>query len=435
MGKIYENSIGYSILKPIVNMNLRSSYRRFEIQGEENIPEDGVVILAPNHTNTLMDALVILKANKGLTVFGARADMFKRPFIAKLMHFIKILPMVRQRDGLRNVLKNYETTEIIVETLENGATFCMFPEGRHRPAHSLLPLGKGVFRAALAAHAKIGKDKPVYIVPAGIEYGDFFRYRNSALVTFGKAINVSDFVCNSDTDNEAQIMDRLKKQLIGSMSELITYIPDDDDLNNKWTLIKILSADAKRLGKGKRRLSDRMQESRRLAKEIENNVEFCPETTSFILERCSQFDALRRALKISWHSLGKKNLTASIIASMLMGVIGLPYFLFSAVAVLPLWATAMFLRGKIKDRAFHNTATFGVKLGGSIIWGLILTPLAFCLMPWWAAAAFLALTVPAYSYFHDYLEGWRRTISDIRLTRHPEIRKSFNHIIEEYKSL
>ena len=239
--KIYEKNLGYTLLKPIVDWNLRHSYRKVEVQGYENIPDDGALLFAPNHCNTLMDALVMLRANKGTTVFGARADMFKRPFIAKIMYFLRILPMARQRDGLRNVLKNYETTDTIVEILENDVAFCMYPEGRHRPAHSLLPLGKGAFRAALAANAKFGDRKPVYIVPVGIEYGDYFRYRSTSLVTYGKAINITEFVKSLEVENEAQMMEPLRQELTRRMSGLITYIKDDEDYAGKWELTKILN--------------------------------------------------------------------------------------------------------------------------------------------------------------------------------------------------
>ena len=241
MGKIYEKNIGYSLLKPIVDWNLRHSYRRVEVQGYENIPTDGALLFTPNHCNTLMDALVMLRANKGTTVFGARADMFKRPFIAKIMYFLRILPMARQRDGLRNVLKNYETTDTIVEILENDVAFCMYPEGRHRPAHSLLPLGKGAFRAALAANAKFGDRKPIYIVPVGIEYGDYFRYRSTSLVTYGNAINITEFVKSLEVENEAQMMEPMRQELTKRMSGLITYIKDDENYAGKWELTKILN--------------------------------------------------------------------------------------------------------------------------------------------------------------------------------------------------
>ena len=61
--KIYEKDLGYDILRPIVDWNIFQSYRRIAVKGKENIPTDGAVIIAPNHCNTLMDALVILRAN------------------------------------------------------------------------------------------------------------------------------------------------------------------------------------------------------------------------------------------------------------------------------------------------------------------------------------------------------------------------------------
>ena len=227
--KIYQKDTWYDILRPIVDWNVFQSYRRSAVVGQENIPADGAVILAPNHCNTLMDALVILRANKKETVFGARADMFNIKLVAKIMFFLRILPMVRQRDGLRNVLKNKDTEEVIVETLEHGVPFCIFPEGKHRAAHSIQVLGKGVFRAALSANSKFGDKKPVYIVPVGIEYGDYFRYHSTSLVTYGKAINVTEFVKSLEVENEAQMIEPLRKELTKRMSERITYIDYNED--------------------------------------------------------------------------------------------------------------------------------------------------------------------------------------------------------------
>ncbi|MDE5732319.1 MAG: 1-acyl-sn-glycerol-3-phosphate acyltransferase [Bacteroidales bacterium] len=218
MKAIYEKDLLYTVLRPYVDWCCRHSYRRFEIHGKENIPSDGALIIAPNHCNTLMDALVMLRAHKGSTVFGARADLFKKQSIARIMHFLRILPMVRQRDGLRNVLKNHESIQTITDTLEHGVRFCIFPEGRHRTMHSLLPFGKGVFRAALSANARFGHEKPVYIVPAGIEYGDYFLYRSTCLITYGKALNVTEFVRNAETENEAKLIEQLRQELASRMS-------------------------------------------------------------------------------------------------------------------------------------------------------------------------------------------------------------------------
>lgn len=416
---IYDKDFGYNILKPIVDWNLKHSYRKVEVRGKENIPSDGAVIIAPNHCNTLMDALVILRAFSDETVFGARADMFNNSFIAKLMYFIRILPMVRQRDGLRNVLKNYETQEIIVDTLKNKMRFCMFPEGRHRPAHSLQILGKGTFRAALAANAEFGDKMPVYIVPAGIEYGDYFRYRSTSLVTFGKPINVTDTVRSLNLDNEAQIMDHLRKELTAKMSELITYINYDDDYAPKWALTKVRALDFKGS------LYEKMMNNRSIVADIEKAREEKPEQMQELFAKVSAFEKERCKKGVSIYSFGKKCPVLNIIGKGLAAVLGLPYLIFSGVVALPMWAIAEFLRKKIRDKAFRNTAIFGVKLVGNIIFGITYTILAFCLLPWPWALVFLALAGPAYSYIYDYAEFFRRWISDINLLKAKKLNKMF----------
>lgn len=439
MGKanIYEKNLGYDLLRPIVDWSTKHSFRKVEVRGTENLPTDGPYIIAPNHCNTLMDALVILRSDRCSTVFGARADMFNNKFIANIMYFLRILPMVRQRDGLRNVLKNTETQEIIVNTLENDVRFCIFPEGRHRPEKSLLPLGKGIFRAALAANARFGDRKPVYIVPAGIEYGDFFRYRSTSLVTFGKPINVTEFIKTLDVENEAQMMEPMRRELASRISELFTYIPDGEHLKEKWVLTKMLSIDSaeKPYGNFGTCLSESMENNRELISGIGKACEEHPEEMEKILNDVAEFDKYRRKDGISIYSFRKHKDIPVIAGKSLAALLGLPYFVFSALVSLPMWTLEKFLRSKIKDRAFRNTASFGVKLGLGIIWFLILAALMFCLTPWYIALGTLLLFVPSYSFFHDYLEGMRRFVSDIRITRCRKLRKRFASILKDYRSL
>lgn len=430
--KIYEDYLGYTLLKPIVDYTTRFSYRKVEVKGIENIPTDGAMIIAPNHCNTLMDALVILRSFKGRKVFGARADMFNNKFIGKIMTFIRILPMVRQRDGFRNVLKNHETTDIVVETLEHKVPFCIYPEGRHRPAHSLLPLGKGVFRAALTANAKFGDKMPVYIVPTGIEYGDYFRYHSTALVTYGKAINVTEFVKSHPVENEAQLFEPLKKELREGMAELITFIKDDENLGAKWELTKMLARKKKPASCS---LSARMQRNRQIVSSIEKAYENNTEATVELLEKVKSFEKARRKARLSIYSFGKKKSWLSLAAKTLGAVAGLPYYLFSMIAALPLWVTKIILNKMIKDKAFRNTAAFGLKLGLGPIVFILWTILAFNALAWpWALLVSVG-TIPAYGYFHDYNEYMRRYVSDIRYIGHKDLENRFEAIIKEFNTI
>ncbi len=435
--KIWQKDILYTLLRPVVDQTTGSGYRKVEVHGYENLPKDGAVIIAPNHCNTLMDALVVLRAFKDETVFGARADIFNKPAIARIMYFLRILPQVRQRDGLRNVLKNNDTQEIIVETLENQVRFCVFPEGKHRPAHSLQPLGKGVFRAALAANARFGDKFPVYIVPAGIEYGDYFRYRSTSLLTFGKPVNVTEFVRSHPVENEVQLIEPLKQELVSRMTGLITFIKDDEFLEDKWQLTKILAVSRGiRYGNFGTSLYDDMHANRKIVAEIERKCESEPEKMAALLEKVGAFDKKRRKKGISIYSFRKKNEALNVVLRSLIAILGFPYWICCAILSSPMWLTFRTICRKTKDRAFHNTVGFGTRLAFSIILGLIYTVLAFCLFPWKLALPGLIIVLPTYmSYFFDYKEAMRRFISDIRLMRKKKLRGFYNDIVKEYNKL
>lgn len=433
---IYDKDILYDLLKPIVDWCVKHSYRKVEVKGKENIPSDGAVIIAPNHCNTLMDALVVLRAFDNESVFGARADLFNKPFIAKLMYFVRILPMVRQRDGLRNVLKNNETQEVIVEILENKVRFCMYPEGKHRPAHSLQALGKGTFRAALAANSKFGEKMPVYIVPAGIEYGDYFRYRSTSLLTFGEPINVTEFVKELDTENDVQMIEPLRKELSARMSKLITFLKDDENLYKKWALTKMLAID-KGLDYGNfgTSLYKSMLENRVIASNIDNACEEKAAKMADLLEKVESFEKKRKKKGMSIYSFTKKNTPLRAVGKAFAALVGLPYYIFSAIVSSPMWLTYYLLKSKTRDKAFHNTVGFGVKLGLGLVLYPIYTALAFCFMDWPYALATLLLSIPSYSYFFDYNEGLRRFVSDIKVLTDKKMRGFYKDIVKAFKKL
>ena len=432
---IYDKDWRYSLLRVLwTDWNIRHSYRKTEVHGLGDVPDDGAIILCPNHCNTLMDAMVVLRSYKGPTVFGARADIFKKPLIAKIMYFLRILPMVRQRDGLRNVLQNNQTQEIIVETLANDVRFCLFPEGAHRTKHSLQRLGKGAPRIALAANNEFGEKKPIYIVPVGIEYGDYFRYRSTCLVNSGKAINVTEFLKNGGFESEPQAIEALRQELSRRISELITYIPDDENYESKWELTKMLAIYKNRRGYGQfgTDLYDSMKKNREIASRIESAMEADPEEVASILERVRDFEKVRRDKGISIYSFRKMNPLGNAIGKGFAALLGLPYFIFSAIASLPLWATEAKIRKGIKDPAFGNTVSFGIKLALGFILLFVYAALAFTLAPWWLATALFLLYIPSFSYFHDYLEGCRGWISDIKLLNNKGLYKEFKHIVKDF---
>ena len=103
MKKIQDNNPYYNLFHYYVNAVIKQSYRKFLYVGKENIPQDGAIIFAINHTNALMDALVLLAIDHKPKVFVARADIFKIRPLAKFFTFLKIMPIMRLRDGIDQV--------------------------------------------------------------------------------------------------------------------------------------------------------------------------------------------------------------------------------------------------------------------------------------------------------------------------------------------
>ena len=217
----------YSTLRRYVDFTTRRSYRRITVEGELPPDTDGIAtIYAPNHTNTLMDALVVLQLRRGGTLFGARADVFRKPAIARIMHFLKMVPLARHsRDTAEEVAHNRVSFEEIDRALAHGLPFCLFPEGRHRPMHSLLPMRRGIATIAFRS----ASERPTRIVPIGIDYSDWFHYRGDVQVRIGEPLDVNALAATlpegiQDSERDSKLQDEMYSRL----SKLIFFLPDDE---------------------------------------------------------------------------------------------------------------------------------------------------------------------------------------------------------------
>ncbi|MCR4860385.1 MAG: 1-acyl-sn-glycerol-3-phosphate acyltransferase [Bacteroidales bacterium] len=200
MAKFWEKDKGYNRLHGYANIVTRSCFRGIKVEGLENLPKDGAVLLAPNHVAAMMDPMLVLllrKGREGAVGFGARSDIFAKPKVGRFLRWLRIMPIARERNGLSEVTKNYDTFDEIVECIGHGTPFCLYAEGTHRPERGMLPVKKGIFRVARLACEKL--DKPVYVVPMGLDYEYFFRAQGRAAVRVGEPIDIrAEFACREE---------------------------------------------------------------------------------------------------------------------------------------------------------------------------------------------------------------------------------------------
>lgn len=431
--KVQDYDFMYDFLRYYVDIVMKLSYRKIKYVGKEFIPKDGAIILAPNHTNALMDAMVVLGMDHGPKVFVARADIFRNPKIAKILKWLKIMPIMRMRDGYEEVKKNNETIERAVDVLRDRVPFCIFPEGTHQTKYSSLPLAKGIFRIAFQAQ-ELMPDMPLYIVPVGIRYGSFFRFRSTVRVQIGEPINVGRFIKEHSDLAPAEQMTAIRELLTERIHNSIFYIPNDEDYEAMYeicaTVVKHQTKNCKFVVDGKRLrgMDAHFEANNRTVREVMRLKESNPEVAAELLQLGKEAYEMRTQQSISLKSVSAKNGLASRIMQMFFFILKLPYTIPASILTLPMVAVVKFLFTKIKDHAFRNSIRFLINL---VLWPILMiiyAAVAYSLLPWeWALPITLAL-LPAPIVAQETWRMLRLFKSDIKLHNDKNLRDKYKKI-------
>ena len=426
MKKIYDDDRWYSVLRNIVDLYIHRSYKKYRCVGLEKIPGDGAVIFSPNHCDALMDPFAVLAMNRDKKVFVARADIFRKPAIRKILTFLKIMPITRVRDGFRNVLDTNDTIEKSIEVLNNRVPFCILPEGTHRSMHSLLPLGKGISRIALGAHRSSPDGRHVYIVPIGCEYGDYYRYRSTLLLTIGDPIDVSAFIDAHPEKSDPELLSGIRSLTAEAMKQQIVWIPDDGDYEATWELAKLQSGRVPEC-----RLQARLDANRTAAAKLDRLRAEKPAAAASLFEKATRWMEARRQARVSLHATYTRHPLLSALWRTLKGLVTLPFALVYALVSAPAWGVGEKLAAGVEDRTFRNSFRCCALI---LIWTLEVLIAAIVLLStikWYWALLALVLLLPAPQLTYDWFEQMRRLASAWRWACHPKLRARHDDLTNE----
>lgn len=176
-------------LRLLVKLALKGYFRKIIVDGKENIPQNVPIILVANHQNALIDPLLLATHTTLNPYFLTRASVFKKSFVAKMLNFIRMLPVYRVRDGFATIQQNQGTFDQTYEVLRKNGTVIIFAEGSHSLIRNLRPLSKGFTRMAFGLREKYPETHPV-ILPVALDFSAHKRSGSRVRLTFGKAISV-----------------------------------------------------------------------------------------------------------------------------------------------------------------------------------------------------------------------------------------------------
>ena len=212
----------YYILRPIVSWALKLYFKKIYISGLENIPKDKAVVFASNHPSAFIEPCLLACFLPIQLHFLVRGDLFSVGWLSWLLKGTNQIPIFRQRDGLDNVRKNFQTQDKVRELFSKNKAVLMFPEAHTHENLFLRPLAKGIARFSFMDH---GAD--CYIVPIGVNFDRNIPFNSKVSIVIGKPLRVEDYKSQSEIVPAKQ-MNSMLTDLTASMKECLRHIDNED---------------------------------------------------------------------------------------------------------------------------------------------------------------------------------------------------------------
>lgn len=399
MAKIYQQTIFYSVLRVYSNSIYRRWFSSIEINGRENIPENTSVIFAPNHQNGFIDAMALLSSSPKPIVFLARADLFRKKTLDKILRFLKIMPAYRIRDGIRNLKKNEDSFEQAIEVLLHKEFFCLMPEGGQDEVRTLRPLVKGMFRIAFATQDVLKDSDSVKIVPVGIDYGNYDHSGGHLVVNFGKPIDIRNYY-DAYLENSPVAQNQLRDELYKRMSPLMLNIQSEKYYDcfyaasylYNWEMLCEMDLDENESN----RLVARQQVVSFLQKAEEKGSLELAELDNL----CEKWIGQQKNIEFSARVSELENrMDANLLVAVCYLMLTFPLFAYSALVNGIPYLLTKFLTRKSKNTGFEGSFVFGLSAVLFPIFYILETILFASVAPtFWTGVAF-ALALPVSLFF------------------------------------
>ena len=220
----------YAILKIIVRLAAKIFCRKIVVNNPGLLKEKGAMILACNHPNSFLDAVLMDILFEQPIWSLTRGDAFLNKRITRLFYKLKMLPVYRPSEGVENLSENYKTFDACIELFKRHQVVLVFSEGLCENECRLRSLKKGTARLAYKCQQE---NIPLKILPVGINYSSFKRFGKNLFVNFGNIFTANDFDKNLTDGAWNQVFNNTLQQ---ELVPLVFEIEKKDKVRQKESL-------------------------------------------------------------------------------------------------------------------------------------------------------------------------------------------------------
>jgi 1-acyl-sn-glycerol-3-phosphate acyltransferase len=198
--------------------------RYLVIKNKEILKLQGPLLIAANHPNSFLDAILLCSLFKSPIYSLARGDAFKNKLVHKIFLSLNMFPVYRVSEGVENLEENYKTFDECIAVFKKNGIVLIFSEGKCINEWHLRHLKKGTARLAITAWEQ---GIPLKVIPLGINYQSFKSFGKNIFLNFGNYISRQDlpFTEKDSSGNKIHLFNNTLKL---ALQNLVLEINADD---------------------------------------------------------------------------------------------------------------------------------------------------------------------------------------------------------------
>lgn len=196
-------------------------FRNIEVAG--NLPRADTAgrIFVSNHTNALVDPILVLTTAPCRIVPVAKATLWKIRGLRWLLDQAGAVPILRRRDDPdKAASSNEEVFDKVAASLAGGANILIFPEGTSHNEPRLIELKTGAAR--MLARARRNGARGLTFQAVALEFDERNVFRSRSLLVYGPVRSVDEIGKDGDALVEA-ITARIREDLAELLVEGATW--------------------------------------------------------------------------------------------------------------------------------------------------------------------------------------------------------------------
>ena len=416
--------LGYELLYRYVRIvHNYIFYRKYHVLHADRIPKNKPIVAICNHQNGLSDALgIIFSLHKDgrRPVFIARADIFKKEFIAKLLRYIRIMPAFRAQDQtVEGVGANAAIFNKSGQIVADNGIVALFPEAGHQDDHHLGTFKKGFARIAFQAAEQSNFEKTIYVQPISNHYDNYYGMLRKLIITFGEPFEFSDlYELYKEHPQRAQkiLTDRARVKVCELMLDINNpeYYEEYDNIRNLYS--KEL---AEKRNKKPNYFPNLLENDKIIVETLNRLQTEDPNKFAKLMQQSMQYGRCLEKMHLRDWIMQKKLSTWGFCFRLLLTLVLAPIIILGWVLNFVPYNASSLITRRIKDPMLHSSFHFGM---GTLIsfplWYLIIFAIVWiCTGIWWialATLAFLPISLIVFAYGRIL---WKKLYNRVRRFR------------------